>query len=313
MISVDGKKLDLSVKDDPKVKFFNECMNALENKCGERISIEYTNAHIKRVDNRMQRAPQLSIWLSETINRDGVNEKWTYYENEELNDGKVIRYLPNRFIFNGNKTWDLNTEAKDLPFFLIFISPNCEIISELKGLQNQKPLALKRITITTRIVIDKDTAALNKKKALLYNILYNDLPDEVIKTIAFEPPYSIADSNRIAVLQLRNILYQKITSDEKALKNFDASKYNSEIMMVKSVIHDMIVRNLLDFNNKRKYWQYKLASGEWDDNGDVLFISTAKKNIEEKDKRLFEYCLEHPEIVTTFKAKIKNIEVSVEQ
>jgi hypothetical protein len=311
-LAVGNKPLSDFPKDDEHVRWYLARIAELKTVIGTQVDIVFSDKHIKPRKEGNQKPRFFGMWCSESIARKedstgGITETWTYYERIG-NDGKFLPYL---YPFNGQKLFDLDGDDVDLLIFMVFISPGCEPLPELKH-QNPKKTANRHWKINNRKIIDKEEDNFNKKKAELYFTLQG-LPVEVLRSIA-EKEFEVQSVNRLNETVLRNTIMQKATATKQTFENLDISKYSSHLTGIKVLMESMIRANLLDYDKKKYYWRYKQDNGAFDesDEGKVLFIGTIKEQHDKKETRLIEHLLEHPEVLEVFRKKLNDKKITVE-
>jgi hypothetical protein len=187
-----------------------------------------------------------------------------------------------------------------------------EIVEELKNMQNKRKGALRPFKIENRKLVDKADFTFTKKKSQLFSQL-EAMPIEVLRVIA-EKEYETQSVNRLSEHQLVNIIYNKATISRNTLEALNLSQYSGQIESVQVLMNNMISNNILDFNKKTYTWMYKDKEGHFVVDGTskgVLHIGPAKEAQENKEKKLLEYLLGHPDIIEDFRIKLREANITV--
>ena len=263
MLKKGDKVLNFTDKNDPDVKQVLDLINDLKKKCWGRVDrmpvLMWTNIHRSEVVNdeesntkKFEYATSFKALLHETVyDETGMATEWRYYDRVEKDrDGE--RYYPKRFDFRGAETQALTNE---LLFFLVFVSPHCELIPSLSKYQNNANTQ-KHWKVDMPEIEAANSAELAKLSYQVGNFIYSKLDDSSLRTIAKAMGVSGTDSMQIN--QVKNALNVIATSSRDNMEQFLKETNVNPATTLKSDLQTAKDRNIIRFDKRpnQNGWRY---------------------------------------------------------
>lgn len=308
MLAVNDRILNLNDKSDPYVKRVLSAVAKLKELTNNHIRLVYTEMHITpNLDDKRKKefATLVGFPLTERVFINGVDEKWTYFSDRKTinNDYK---YIPRRFDFTGDVSFDQPNSDIGLLFFLVFISPYCEGINHLKDefAQNNKPVMKHfRLPMPTFEALKK--SEMRKKEGEVSTAIYRNLKLDTLKKVALA--MGVINIDQLTDPQLRNTLYDISTVNEESMDKFFSKLNNSQDEATPAAeeegdIQLAIDQKVIGLNKKfgRPVWKFKDETGKYTDT-EICEVVPG----ENEREKLVKFLKENPDILAVIKSKIK--------
>jgi hypothetical protein len=307
MLAVNDKILNLNDKSDPYVKRVLSAVAKLKELTNGHMRLMYTDLHITPgVDDKRKKeyATVVGVPMTETIYMNGIDEKWTYFENRKTinNDYK---YTPRRFPFKGDLSFDQPNFDIGLLFFLVFISPHCEYTEHLNGefAQNNKPVMKHfRLPMPTFEALKK--SEMRRKEGEVSAAIYKNLKIDTLKKVAMA--MGVINIDQLTDPQLRNTLYDISTVNEESMDKFFSKLNNSQDEATPAAEEEGIIQLAIDQKViglakafGRPVWKFKDENGKFTQ--DIICEVVPGENEREK---LLNFLKDNLDIMDVIKAKV---------
>lgn len=257
MLLCDGEPVNLKApqKSGSASKFVNSKLKELENigfPMRFNLPKELSNdvfAYNKRTEESRptkEYAQGVRIKLTSNYQRgDGSLEKWTYYEDEKTSrEGKHIKYMPRWYELKRVNTF--TARDKELLFYLVYISGNCESIEGLTGQNKHKKKEF--MILEDRAREARKVAKARRAQAMVSAFLYDQdkMSEEDIRILA--KSYYIPDvDNTREVDILRDSIYNIVvkSNDSDAVEKFMKRTNLDELTKIQALITDCIDKKVI--------------------------------------------------------------------
>lgn len=285
MLQVNGKKFDKNDSGNTFSTTFNECMSLLH-KLGIKTLVLVSPDHKKNVNEEGNVETSSGGWTLLRQKYVGVRGEYDviYYKNSHFDKHGNEIFGPRNWSFNGAMESIKVDENPDLAFFLVFVSPNCELKQELQDFQNK----VKRDNRTVFYKIeDKKFEAKQAVKTIqdalkIQNLIYSEefgLSVENLKVIARS--VNIGSLKDMDDNQVRIQLGEYFLKQEKGMYFKDRIKDFLEMVPSKGGEIDLFTKakSLVVQLEELKLIEHKNIAGnkiEWRTNGGDAIISFGK-------------------------------------
>ena len=319
-LQVNGKDLNVLDKEDISTKHYLACVKELLKYCGGKIELDFSKIQKNPYSGRIERAT--SIWWEnrETIKRrlkDGtlVTETWIYYDNKSNDgtkfyvDGSNKGQMRKKYVFTENSL-DL-----DKMFFLIFISPRCELIQDspdIMKLQNvAKQFVQKFFKVYNESASIQDEDFLEEQRYKLLKFLRETATETQLRVIA-EKDCNIPNASQEDLVKLRTLVTKHFINSTDRLRAFDPDKYTSEMVELRNTLNEARDLDVIKYVPVSRSWNINKEGGKSTSVGGQIPKEEKYKSEVNRVKWLYDLCKNNNAAFNQIRDAVEQKKVDVE-